>query len=193
MLPVDLAGIALDINSGAPLVVLQERAEPHRVLPIFVGPPEATAIALAAAGQRVPQPLVHDVMSAIVSGLDGHVDAIEVNGLRDGAYTAAIKLSGPAGSCRIGSRPSDAVALAVRTGAPMFVSEAVLDVAGHVPDAADAADETSLTPQLDDEAIDAEIDSFRSFLDDLDPSDFVTGADEPESDSDSEPDAQHDD
>jgi hypothetical protein len=173
MLPVDLTGIALDINTGAPMVVLQERDEPHRVLPIFVGPPEATAIAIAAAGQRAPQPLVHDVMTAIVAALDGHVDAVEVNGLREGAFTAAISLSGPSGQRRVGSRPSDALALAVRTGAPVFVDEAVLDAAGHLPQEVEPAEPaTDEIPQLDEAAIDTEVESFRTFLDDIDPSDF---------------------
>ena len=184
MLPVDLTGIALDINTGAPLLVLQERDEPHRVLPIFVGAPEATAIAIAAAGQRVPQPMVHDVMAAVVAALDGHVDAVEVNGLREGAFTAAISLSGPGGSRRIGSRPSDAVALAVRTGAPMFVSEAVLDAAGHLPDPAESDSAEQMQPALDAAAIDTEVESFRSFLDEIDPGDFVDPVDPSASDVD---------
>ena len=175
MLPVDLTGIALDINTGAPMVVLQERDEPHRVLPIFVGPPEATAIAIGAAGQRTPQPLVHDVMTALVAALEGSVDAVEVNGLREGAFTAAISVSGPSGQRRVGSRPSDALALAVRTGAPVFVDEAVLDAAGHLPQEIEPVDAEADAdaPQLDEAAIDTEVESFRSFLDDIDPNDFA--------------------
>jgi bifunctional DNase/RNase len=171
MHPVDLAGIAIDVNTGLPLVVLQERDDPHRVLPIFVGAPEATAIAIAAAGQRVPQPLVHDVMAALVAGLDGHVDAVEVNGIHNGVFTAAIKVSGGTGSSRIGSRPSDALALAVRTGAPMFVSGEVLDSAGHLPDVLEATDEEARV--IDEAEIESEVESFRAFLDDVDPADFT--------------------
>ena len=170
MQPVDLAGIAIDVNTGLPLVVLQERDEPRRVLPIFVGAPEASAIAIAAAGARVPQPLVHDVMAALVAGLDGHVDAVEVNGVSNGVFTAAIRISGPGGSSRVGSRPSDALALAVRSGAPVFVSEAVLDAAGHLPD---AIEDTTEPTRLDDAEIDEAVESFRTFLDAVDPADFI--------------------
>jgi bifunctional DNase/RNase len=185
MLPVDLTGIALDINSGAPMVVLQERDEPRRVLPIFVGPPEATAIAIAAAGQRAPQPLVHDVMTALVAALDGHVDAVEVNDLREGVFTASISLSGPTGQRRVGSRPSDALALAVRTGAPVFVDEAVLDAAGHLPQEIEPVEsDADAIPQLDEATIDTEVESFRSFLDDIDPADFASSSADPELDTD---------
>jgi uncharacterized protein len=172
---VDITGIALEAQSGAPLVVLREQEEPHRLLPIFIGAPEASAIAIAATGQKPPVPLVHDVMAALVQGLDGQVSAVEVNDLRDGTFFATINLTGPAGTRRVGSRPSDALALAVRTGAPVYVSEGVLDEAGSLP----GPDEPDDEPLLDPAAIEAEVDSFRSFLDELDPADFVD-ADEPD-------------
>lgn len=169
---VDITGIALEAHTGAPLVVLREQDEPHRLLPIFIGGTEASSIAIAATGQRPPVPLVHDVMAAMVASLDGTVEAVEVTGLQEGTYLASISLSGPGGTRRVGSRPSDALALAVRTGAPVFVAEAVLDVAGALP-GPDESDEADIEPALDPAAIDAEVDSFRSFLDGLDPSDFV--------------------
>lgn len=165
---VDITGIALEANTGAPLVVLREQDEPHRLLPIFIGGPEASAIAIAATGQRPPVPLVHDVMAALVRSLDGRVEAVEVTDLQNGSFLATINLAGPAGSRRVGSRPSDALALAVRTGAPVYVSEAVLDEAGSLPPSPDDADDP-----MDPAEIDAEVDSFRSFLDDLDPTDFI--------------------
>lgn len=172
---VDITGIALEANTGAPLVVLREQDEPHRLLPIFIGGPEASAIAIAAAGQKPPMPLVHDVMVAVVKSLDGRVEAVEVNDLQDGTFFATINLSGPGGTRRVGSRPSDALALAVRTGAPVFVSEAVLDEAGALPSPGEPPldDPPSDVPALDAAAIEAEVDSFRSFLDDLDPADFI--------------------
>jgi bifunctional DNase/RNase len=180
MRQVDITGIALEANTGAPLVVLREQDEPHRLLPIFIGGPEASAIALAAAGQKPPVPLVHDVMVALVKSLDGRVEAVEVTDLRDGTFLASINLAGPAGTRRVGSRPSDALAVAVRTGAPVFVSDAVLDEAGALPgpdegptDAEPIDAEPIDPPALDPAAIDAEVDSFRSFLDELDPADFA--------------------
>ena len=180
---VDITGIALEANTGAPLVVLREQDEPHRLLPIFIGGAEASAIALAAAGQKTPVPLVHDVMVALVKSLDGRVEAVEVTDLRDGTFLATINLAGPSGTRRVGSRPSDALAVAVRTGAPVFVSDAVLDEAGALPGPDDGPTDAEPTdaPALDPAAIDAEVDSFRSFLDDLDPADFVD-ADTPDDD-----------
>lgn len=183
---VEITGIALEANTGAPLVVLREQDEPHRLLPIFIGAPEASAIAIAAAGQRLPVPLVHDVMAALVRSLDGQVEAVEVTDVQNGTFLATINVNGPAGDRRVGSRPSDALALAVRTGAPVFVSEAVLDEAGSLP----ATDETD--QPVDQAAIDAEVASFRSFLDDLDPTDFID-TEITDGQSDEQPDDQPDD
>ncbi len=169
---VDISGIALEANTGAPLVVLREQDEPHRLLPIFIGGPEASSIAIAATGQKPPVPMVHDVMAALVAGLDGRVERVEVTDLQAGTFLATINLTGPAGTRRVGSRPSDALALAVRTGAPVFVSDAVLDEAGSLP----APDDTDDVAVTDPAAIDAEVDTFRSFLDDIDPSDFIDAA-----------------
>ena len=165
---VDITGIALEATTGAPLVVLREQAEPHRLLPIFIGGPEASAIAIAATGQQTPVPLVHDVMAALVASLDGRVQGVAVDGLRDGTFLATITVDGPGGTRRVGSRPSDALALAVRTGAPVFVSEAVLDEAGSLPPADEASD-----PELDEAGIDEAVEGFRSFLDRIDPADFI--------------------
>ena len=167
---VDITGIALEAHTGAPLVVLREQDEPHRLLPIFIGAPEASAIAIAATGQRAPVPLVHDVMAALVTSLDGRVEAVEVTDLQDGTYRASISLSGPGGARRVGSRPSDALALAARTGAEVYVADEVLDVAGTLPTPDDATSDES---EADAAAIEAEVDSFRSFLDDVDPADFI--------------------
>jgi bifunctional DNase/RNase len=90
-----------------------------------------------------------------------------VTELRDGSFLATLALSGPAGERRLDTRPSDAIALAVRMHAPLFVSDAVLDVAGTFP-----------IVELDDDEIDAEVDDFRGFLAELDPADFLSD-DEP--------------
>jgi bifunctional DNase/RNase len=167
---VDLAGLAFEAMSGSPLIVLREQDDPHRILPIFVAGPDAAAIALAASGQVPPRPLTHDLMATLVRRLDGHVDAVEVTELRDGAFIASMSIHGPLGEDRVDTRPSDAIALAVRLGAPLFVAEAVLDEAGTVPaDDGSAGDESA---RLDPISIDAAVDEFRTFLDDIDPSQF---------------------
>ena len=147
------------------MVLLREHDAPRRVLPIFVGPNEAVAIALGLRDEPpLSRPLTHDLMAMLVETLDVHVDRVEVTELRDGTLLAEVALSGPTGQRRLDSRPSDAVALAVRVDAPLFVSGAVLDEAGAL-----------LAETPDDEAIDEEVARFRSLLDALGPADFQTG------------------
>ena len=164
MLLVNLIGIEMDPATGAAVLVLREHESPNRLLPIIVGGAEATSIAIAASGHHVPRPMTHDVMATLVDSLDAHVDSAEVTELRDGAFFASVALSGPMGERRLDTRPSDAIALAIRLNAPLYVSEDVLDSAGTHP-----------IVELDDEEIDAQVDEFREFLTELDPADFVSG------------------
>lgn len=173
---VDFAGLHVDATSGAPLVLLREHDAPHRVLPIFVGGPEAASIAVALSGQVPPRPFTHDLMASLVQNLDAHVDAVEVTDLQDGSFLASISLHSPAGDRRLETRPSDAIALAVRLGTPLFVSDEVLDEAGGLlaDTADDAAEAADATPEpLDEEAIDREVEEFREFLDGLDADAFA--------------------
>lgn len=162
MLRIDLVGIQMDPGTGASVLVLREHEAPNRMLPIIVGSAEAASIAIAASGQTVPRPMTHDLMATLVEGLEGSVDAVEITELRDGSFFANLAVSGPTGERRVDTRPSDAIALAVRLHAPLFVSEHVLDEVGMLPKV-----------ELDEEAIDAEVDQFRDFLAGLDPTDFV--------------------
>ena len=164
---VDLVGLHIEAASGAPLVHLREHEAPHRVLPIFVGGPEAASIAVALSGEASPRTLTHDVMASLVQSLDARVEAVEVTDLRDGAFLAAISVSGPAGGHRLDTRPSDAISLAVRLGAPLFVSDEVLDEAGAV-----------IPEAPDEEAIDEAVAEFREMLDRLDPAAFGEAAGE---------------
>jgi len=164
MREVEIAGLAFEAATGAPLVVLRETTEPRRVLPIFVGGTEAAAIGLALTGQTTPRPLTYDLMATLVQSLDAHVDRVEVTEVRDGAFLAELSVSGPTGVRRLDTRPSDAIALALRVQAPLFVSDAVLDQAGAVlPDTAEP---------LDVRAIDEQVAAFRSQLDTLSPTAF---------------------
>ena len=133
MISVELIGIQVDPISGAAALVLREHDAPNRLLPIIVGQADASSIAIAASGTRLPRPMTHDLMASVVDALDGHLDSVEVTELHEGAFLANLTLSGPAGQRRIDTRPSDAIALAVRLQAPLFVSEAVLDEAGALP------------------------------------------------------------
>ena len=181
MKQVDLIGIHIEATSGAPVVLLRENDEPHRVLPIFVGAPEATAIVLALSGQVPPRPLTHDLMAALVQTFDGHVEAVEVTEMRDGTFLAELALAGPTGHTKVDSRPSDAIALAVRVGAPVLVDDAVLEIAGMT---------FKSEPQIadDERAIDEAVGEFRRLLDGFDPAELAaalgeTGTSPPPSES----------
>jgi bifunctional DNase/RNase len=174
MREVEIVGLGVEDESGSPLVVLRETEEPHRVLPIFVGGPEAAAIGLALAGEAPGRPSAHDVMAALVESLDAQVERVEVTELRDGAFVAELAVTGPTGDRRLDARPSDAIALALRVDAPLFVSDDVLDAAGGVLASEPVDDDT-----IDDETIDDEVAAFRDELEHLDPSDFGTPPDEP--------------
>ena len=169
MKQVELAALVVETSSGMPVVVLREHDAPHRLLSIFIGGPEATSIALAASGQRSPRPLTHDLMATLVGSLDGAIDKAEITELTDGAFFASLALHGPTGEQRLDTRPSDAIALAVRVGAPMYVSEAVLAEAGTLPE---PEPEPEPEPTMDDAAIDHAVDEFRAFLDDIRPEHF---------------------
>ncbi len=173
---VELVGLHLEGTTGTPLVLLREDDAPHRILPIFVGASEAVAIAVALGGEQPQRPLTHDVMAALVQQLDARVDALEVTELSDGAFVASLALTGPHGQQRVDTRPSDGIALAMRVGAPLFVSEAVLDEAGAV--VADDLDGDLDDDALDEETIDEAVAEFRTFLDDLDPADFAADIDD---------------
>jgi bifunctional DNase/RNase len=161
MKAVDLLGISLEANSGAPLIVLREKETPFRYLPIFVGESEAASIAIAMSGTPSPRPLTHDLMAKLMQTLETQLQFVEVTELRDGSYIAEMTVSSPSGDQCFDTRPSDGIALAVRLGAPMFVSEEVMDRLGAMPNA-----------EPDEEAIEAEVEEFREFLDEVDPSAF---------------------
>ena len=161
MKPLDVLGINMDAQSDTPVVLLREHTAPHRVLPIFIGEPEAVAIAMALSGQAPRRPLTHDLLADLLENLDAHVDHIEVTEVRNGAFRAELTLRSRHGGIVLDSRPSDAIALALRVDAPVFASDAVLDEAGAL-----------LAVEADEDAIDEAIDEFRAFLDEVDPTDF---------------------
>lgn len=167
MKPVDVLGLNTEGQTGAPLVLLREQEAPHRLLPIFIGGREAVAIALALSGETPPRPLTHDLLAAVIESLDAHIDHVEVNGMREGTFLAELAMSGPRGGVRLDSRPSDAIALALRVDAPLFASDAVLDEAGVL-----------IVAPADDEAIDQDVDRFRAFLNEVDPAEFAERPDD---------------
>lgn len=167
MKPVEVLGLNVEVASGSPIVLLREQDAPHRVLPIFVGGREAVAIALALSGESPPRPLTHDLFAAVIDSVDAHIDRVEVTEVREGTFMAELAVRSPAGRAMIDSRPSDAIALALRLDAPMFASDEVLDEAGAIVSVRTDDD------AIDDDAIDDDVDRFRSFLDEVRPADFT--------------------
>ncbi len=115
------------------VVILREK-KAGRYLPIWIGAAEADAIAVKLQGVTVPRPLTHDLLVLVIDSLGATVDSIIVNDLKSDTFYAKVILNVDGGQVEIDSRPSDALALAVRAGVPIFVDEAVLDKAGIVLD-----------------------------------------------------------
>jgi uncharacterized protein len=174
MTPVDILGLHVEAVSGTPVVLLRERDEPHRVLPIAIGGPEAASIALGLSGELPPRPLTHDLLAALVETLDAEVEHIEVTGVDHGTFHAELALRGPFGRMALDSRPSDAIALAVRVEAPLYASDAVLAEAGGIMavEVEGDLDEDDVGDIVDEEEVDEEVDRFRAFLAEVEPSAF---------------------
>ena len=165
---VDILGIHLESTTGAPVVLLREHDAPHRYLPVFLGDTEAAAIAFAVSGQAPARPLTHDLMAQLVDRLGAHVDAVEITDLREGTFIARLTLTGPTGHLALDTRPSDAIALAVRVDAPVYVDDDVLEAAGTLLRLADDDLDERPTIELTGEEIDHEVDRFRAEIDALD-------------------------
>jgi len=121
---VKVDGLALDLDSGAPIVRLVEKAKAHRELPIWIGPFEAQAIALEMQGVPAPRPLTHDLMKQLVERLGGKLTRVVIGDLRDNTYFATLYLQGPGEKeLTVDARPSDAIALALRLHGQILVAE----------------------------------------------------------------------
>ncbi len=150
-------------------VVILKELEGERYLPIWIGPFEAEAIAMELQGVEAARPLPYDIMKTIIGDLGGRVRRILVTGLRDDVFYATIVLEAAGRQIEVDSRPSDAIALAVRTKVPIFVDETVLDKAG-VPfgeEEEETGSEAKPKPAVEDE----KLSSFREFINSLDFSD----------------------
>jgi hypothetical protein len=157
----ELLGVRLELPANAPVVLLREQAG-DRVLPIYIGPEEAKAIALALERVPVPRPMTHDLFRDTVVALGASVTRVTVTELRDRTFFAELELEIEGRTVRISSRPSDAIALAVRVEAPIFASEEVLDEAAAAP-------EEDGDPEEQEEIVD----QFREFIDQVNPDDFA--------------------
>lgn len=141
-----VGGVVVDPNTQVPVVILRGIEEPRLYLPIFIGGLEATAIASVLAAVKMPRPMTHDLMATLLDAVQCSLARVEVTRLEHGTFFAEITLRDQhGGELVLDSRPSDAIALALRTGAPIAVRRAVIDEAGALaPD--EGAPETEAPP-----------------------------------------------
>ena len=160
MIPMSLVGVRVEVPTNQPIVLLREN-EGSRYLPIFIGQPEATAIVYALQGMDTPRPMTHDLFKTVLDDLGTKLEQVVITELHDGTFYAEIQFAREGGSYRISSRPSDAIALAVRypDTVPIFADEAVLEEAGVL---------------FETEEDEEQIEEFREFLDQVRPEDFAS-------------------
>ncbi len=155
-IPVELVGVRIELPTNQPIVLLREVGG-SRYLPIWIGAGEATAIAFALEGMEPQRPLTHDLLKISIEALQAQVLRVVVTELKDGIFYADLVLSRDGAEITVSSRPSDAIALAARTGCPIFAFPGVLDEAGV---------------EIRDEDEEEEVARFRSFLESVTPEDF---------------------
>jgi len=165
MVEVRLRAVRVDLQSNTPVLLLQETDGEGRTLPIFIGTPEAAAIAYALQGVAMPRPMTHDLIRDILSTLDVAVERVVITELRSSTYFAELQLRRGAERAVVSSRPSDAVAVAVRTGSPLYVADDLMDAEGVLLAIEPAEDE-------DEESPEELVGQFRQFLDSIKPEDF---------------------
>jgi hypothetical protein len=156
MIEMTVAGVRIEFPSNSPIVLLQE-AGGERYLPIWIGQSEAQAIAIGQQGLATPRPMTHDLLKNILDEMSVQVDNIVITELREGTFYAIINMQRNGTSYEISSRPSDAIALAVRISCKIYASEEVLSEA------------SILIPAGEDED---EVEKFREFLENVNPEDF---------------------
>jgi uncharacterized protein len=157
-------GVSFDLVGKQPIVLLKT-ADGNKFLPIWIGHPEAAAILMKLQGASTPRPMTHDLMADMLEQLDAEVLRITVTELRDNTFYARITVQQNGSEIDIDSRPSDAIAIAVRAEAPIFAAERVIE-------------ESAI--EFEGEEVNEEeiVDEFRKFLDDVSPDQFAVGEDE---------------
>lgn len=150
-------GVRVELPSNTPIVLLREQ-DGTRYLPIWIGASEATAIASAIEGVAPPRPLTHDLLALVVEGLGATVERVVVNDMRDSVFYADLVLATEKGEVHISARPSDSIALAIRTQSDVYADAGVLAEAGI---------------EIQEESEEQQIEKFREFLEDATIEDFL--------------------
>ena len=182
MIEMSIKGLAVDPLTNVPIVILEE-SDGDRVLPIWVGLFEAHAIAREMENFETPRPMTHDLLKNLITELNSQVDHILVNELKDNTFYAQIHVSNNGSSFVIDSRPSDAIALAIRVSSPIYVNEKVLDEAKSIDfDKPIKVDENQgfpsdvkdlESPESSRNEIEEDKDQIKDWLKNLKPGDFL--------------------
>ncbi len=159
-------GLILEPKTQQNIVVLRE-AEGERILPIWIGPGEAQAIRRILSEEPFPRPLTHDLIALIVEGLKAKVTRVVISDLRENTFYASVFVSRDSEMLSIDARPSDSIAIALRTKAPIFVNEKLLQPPPTEAEAS-AAEEAAERPPTEEE----KAEQLRRFLERLNPEDF---------------------
>ncbi len=174
MIEVVLRAVRVDVGTSTPLLLLEEVGG-ERVLPIFIGTPEAAAIAYALQGVESPRPMSHDLMGHVISALGAQLFSVEITELVAGTFYASLRLVRAGEEILVGARPSDAVALALRVGAPILVSDDLMAAEGKVMHLSyDDDDEAEEYVELDAPNEADLVAQLREFLEQVRPEDFDT-------------------
>lgn len=155
---VTVYGVSFDVASKQPIVLLKAEGK-NRFLPIWIGHPEAAAILMKLQNADLPRPMTHDLLAATIEQLSATVSSVLVTELRDNTFYAVLRLEAGDEEIQLDSRPSDAIALAVRTDAPIFASIELLETNG-----------IEFEQEIED--VEDVVKEFREFLDDVSPQDF---------------------
>ena len=154
-------GVSFDMVGKQPIVLLKT-VDSNKFLPIWIGHPEAAAILMKLQGATTPRPMTHDLISELISELDAQCTRVSVTELKDNTFYASITLRVNGQEVEIDSRPSDALAVAVRTSAPIFAAEEVIQ-------------ESAIEFEHEVEDTEEVVDKFKKFLDEVTPEDFASG------------------
>jgi uncharacterized protein len=155
-------GVSFDMVGKQPIVLLKT-IDGNKFLPIWIGHPEAAAILMKLQGASTPRPMTHDLISDMISELDAQCTRVSVTELKDNTFYASITLRVNGQEVEIDSRPSDALAVAVRTSAPIFAAEDVIQ-------------ESAIEFEHEVEDTEEVVDKFKKFLDEVTPEDFASGS-----------------
>src|SRR3954454_6747621 len=166
MQKMDIYGVSFDLVGKQPIVLLKT-ADGNRFLPIWIGHPEAAAILMKLQNASSPRPLTHDLLTDILGQLDAQITRVTVTELRDNTFYAAITILQDGSEIEIDSRPSDAIALAVRADAPIFADDTVIE-------------ESAIEFEGEDVNEEEIVEEFRSFLDRVTPEEFAAEVEEGE-------------